>query len=141
MRSIYVASSWRNKYQQQVVETLRLADHRVYDFRNPPDKSVFHWSEIDQNWKSWSFNECKDALDTPLARKGFDADMDTLRLAEIVVLVLPCGRSSHLELGYAVGIGKQTAVFSVETYKPELMYRMVNLITDSLDELVEWITE
>ena len=33
---IYVASSWRNTYYPQVVETLRQAGYEVYDFRNPP---------------------------------------------------------------------------------------------------------
>jgi hypothetical protein len=30
---IYVASSWRNERQQDVVKTLRAANHEVYDFR------------------------------------------------------------------------------------------------------------
>ena len=33
---IYVASSWRNEFYTEVVETLREAGHDVYDFRNPP---------------------------------------------------------------------------------------------------------
>lgn len=36
MAKIYVASSWRNKYYSEVVDTLRAAGHEVYDFRNPP---------------------------------------------------------------------------------------------------------
>ena len=37
MARIYVASSWRNKYQPEVVAALRKAGHEVYDFRNPKD--------------------------------------------------------------------------------------------------------
>ena len=37
MARIYVASSWRNKYQPEVVTALRKAGHEVYDFRNPKD--------------------------------------------------------------------------------------------------------
>lgn len=37
MTRIYVASSWRNKYQPEVVAALRKAGHKVYDFRNPKD--------------------------------------------------------------------------------------------------------
>ncbi len=37
MAKIYVASSWRNKYQPEVVAALRKAGHKVYDFRNPKD--------------------------------------------------------------------------------------------------------
>ena len=40
MSRIYVASSWRNKYQPEVVAALRKAGHGVYDFRNPEDKGL-----------------------------------------------------------------------------------------------------
>lgn len=34
---IYVASSWRCKYQQEAVQKLRALGHEVYDFRGPGD--------------------------------------------------------------------------------------------------------
>ena len=36
MAKIYVASSWRNVFQQDVVAILRDLGHEVYDFKNPP---------------------------------------------------------------------------------------------------------
>ena len=35
MAKIYVASSWRNVFQQDVVDILRDLGHEVYDFKNP----------------------------------------------------------------------------------------------------------
>lgn len=32
---VYVASSWRNSYQPEVVKALRLSGHDVYDFCQP----------------------------------------------------------------------------------------------------------
>ena len=47
MAKIYVASSWRNKYQPEVVAALRKAGHEVYDFRNPEDNpGGFHWADV-----------------------------------------------------------------------------------------------
>ena len=47
MAKIYVASSWRNKYQPEVVAALRKAGHEVYDFRNPKDNpGGFHWADV-----------------------------------------------------------------------------------------------
>jgi len=47
MAKIYVASSWRNKYQPEVVAALRKAGHEVYDFRNPDDNpGGFHWADV-----------------------------------------------------------------------------------------------
>ena len=46
MAKIYVASSWRNKYQPEVVAALRAAGHEVYDFRNPEhNPGGFHWAD------------------------------------------------------------------------------------------------
>lgn len=45
-RRIYVASSWRNPIQPEVVRHLREAGHEVYDFRNPaPGQEGFSWRE------------------------------------------------------------------------------------------------
>jgi hypothetical protein len=54
-KRIYVASSWRNPYQPDLVAHLRLEGHAVYDFRNPFNGVPgFAWSEIDPDWKAWS---------------------------------------------------------------------------------------
>src|SRR3989338_3444636 len=111
---IYVASSWRNPYQQHVVESLRLAGHDVYDFKHPdpqdPDNKGFSWSEIDPAWKTWSPKTFRKALAHPIAAGGFRLDMHALDHCDACVLVMPCGRSAHLELGYAAGAKKLTVV-------------------------------
>jgi hypothetical protein len=44
-----MASSWRNLYQPNVVDRLRMAGHQVYDFRNPPHgDGGFNWRQIDE---------------------------------------------------------------------------------------------
>lgn len=49
---IYVASSWRNIYQQDIVLFFRNEGHEVYDFKNPSEgDNGFHWSEIDEGWR------------------------------------------------------------------------------------------
>ena len=66
-----------------------------------------------------------DGLEHPLAAKGFSTDMEGLDWADAVVMVMPCGRSSHLELGYAVGKNKRTIILLSQS-EPELMYKMVD---------------
>lgn len=108
---IYVASSWRNPWQPGVVRLLRLLGHEVYDFREPrPGERGFSWSEVDPGWKEWSPVAYRAALDAPLSEAGFRSDMDALKACDACVLVLPCGASAHLELGWACGAGKRTAV-------------------------------
>jgi nucleoside 2-deoxyribosyltransferase len=50
--------------------------------------------------------------------------MDALNAADVTVLVLPCGRSAHLEAGYTAGQGKPVVILLDQTFEPELMYKM-----------------
>jgi hypothetical protein len=107
---IYVASSWRNIYQPEVVRIVRAAGHEPYDFRNPgPGAYGFGWSEVDPGWKGWNFARYRAQLNHPRARQGFAADMGALMDADACLLVYPCGKSAHLELGWACGARKRTA--------------------------------
>jgi nucleoside 2-deoxyribosyltransferase len=134
---IYVASSWRNQKQPTVVDSLRSAGHEVYDFRNPsPGDHGFHWSEIDPNWKEWSRDAFRRGLTHELAVAGFAADFNAMQWADVGILVMPCGRSAHLELGYFVGAGKPTIVL-LDDGEPELMYRMATALCIDLQEAVD----
>lgn len=139
---IYLASSWRNAHQPYILAALRAAGHEVYDFRNPsPGNDGFRWSEIDPNWQNWTPEQYHAALNHPIAERGFGYDMTALRDCDACVLVLPCGRSAHLELGYAVGAGKKTYVLQLEPQEPELMVKMCTGIFSSLLALIEALKE
>lgn len=148
--NIYVASSWRNKSQQMVVAALRAAGHEVYDFRHPrPGDNGFAWSDLegkapgmraDGAWQDWTPEEFRAALDLPRAREGFALDMDALRACDACVLVLPCGRSAHLELGWAAGAGKRTLVLFTQQDEPELMYRMLDGVCVSVPEVIAMLS-
>ncbi|AEI11835.1 hypothetical protein [Cellulomonas gilvus] len=139
-RRVYVASSWRNPDQPAVVAALRARGFEVYDFRNPPGRSGFAWSSIDPQWESWTAEQYIAALDHPLAVAGFASDFDAMRWADTFVLVLPCGRSAHLELGWAVGAGKHTVVITRDGEQPELMAKMADHIAVSLDDALEHLS-
>ena len=102
----YVASSWREPRQQEVVKALLAADHDVYDFKNPPDgKGGFHWSQIDPGWEGWDSRQFVGGLEHPLAQSGFVRDREAMKWCDVCVHVVPhtAGRSSHLELGWCAG--------------------------------------
>lgn len=134
---IYVASSWRNSYQPGVVERLRQAGHEVYDFRNPPEKQTgFSWSDIDPNWMSWEPREYIAALDDPIAQEGYTSDRAGMDWAEVCVLVLPCGRSAHLEAGFMAGSGKPVICYMPQAVEPELMNLLLTRTVDSFSDLL-----
>lgn len=128
---IYVASSWRNVIQPEIVQILRGLGHEVYDFRNPaPGNTGFSWSEIDPNWQEWTPEEYRAALQHPIAIGGYQFDINALRDCDACVLVLPSGRSASWEFGYAMGQGKRGVVVQLGKVEPELMYREAEIITD-----------
>ncbi|PYG86718.1 hypothetical protein LY28_02744 [Ruminiclostridium sufflavum DSM 19573] len=136
---IYVASSWRNNIQPFVVEALRNEGHEVYDFKNPePGNHGFHWGEIDPDWESWSPEKFREALSHPVAESGFKLDMKALKECDACVMVLSCGRSAHLEAGYAIGAGKPTVIM-LQNGEPELMYKMTPNICLDIQEVVKSI--
>jgi hypothetical protein len=137
--NIYVASSWRNSYQPGIVALLREHGHDVYDFRNPaPGNHGFAWSDIDPHWLKWGPAAFRLALSHPVAVDGFRLDMTALERCDACLCVLPCGRSAHLELGWAAGAGKLTAIYIPEPQEPELMYRMLGSVLVDRDGIVEW---
>jgi len=134
---IYVASSWRNNQQPMVVKVLREAGHEVYDFRRPcPGELGFQWLDVDPKWKSWNPLEFANALNHPIAQKAFTTDMTALMECDVCVLVLPCGRSAHLEAGWAVGNGKHLFIL-LDQSEPELMYAMADHLCLSLYDLLQ----
>lgn len=143
MSRIYLASSWRNPLQPTSVELLRMAGHEVYDFRNPPGgiQNGFRWSEIDPQWTGWNARAYRDKLQHPLAQQGFNSDFDGMKWADVGVLLLPCGRSAHLELGWMAGAGKKTVIWTMDGQEPELMALLATKICVSLEEVLEFLQE
>ena len=136
---LYVASSWRNPLYDDVLAVLRVAGVTHYDFKNPaPGNKGFHWSEIDLAWKSWTSREYRQALDHPTACHSFYCNMAALKASTRLLLVLPCGRSAHLELGYAIGAGKETIIYMPEgqLFEAELMYKAAAHLCINMGEVL-----
>lgn len=144
---VYVASSWRNQHLTGVITILRgigaaagLPEPHFgfHDFRDP-DEGGFSWRDIDDDWENWDRVKYRHLLTTHrLADRGFERDMAALRRATAVLLVGPCGRSAHLELGMAIGMGKTTAVYLPESQEPELMLLAAGSILIDPVELCAW---
>lgn len=139
MARIYAASSWRNPFQPDIVTELRANRHEVYDFRNPPNGvGGFGWKQIDPDWQAWSARRYRELLTTsPIAAAGFVSDLRGMQWADTCVLILPCGRSAHLEAGWFCGQGKRCIVFTRDGEEPELMALLATDICISLDEVLE----
>lgn len=138
MRRVYVASSWRNIYQPHVCEELKAWGHHIYDFRNPPNKAGFHWRDVEEDWQNWNMPKYRELLtSSEHAAHGYVADLRGLEWCDTCLLVLPCGRSAHIEAGYAKGRGKCLIIFIPEPIEPDLMYLMADSICLSMEEVLK----
>ncbi len=140
-KHIYVASSWRNLYQPGIVAALRSLGLKVYDFRNPgPGEKGFSWREIDHDWPRWTPAQWRDALKHPVARAGFANDKGGMDRSDCCVLVLPSGRSAHMEAAYMAAQGKPVYTLALEPVEPDLMNLLLgppDHILVSMDELFD----
>lgn len=142
MKKVYVASSWRNEYQQMIVNALRAAGFEVYDFKTPNGEEGFLWSNISENWQGWTMEQYREALKNDYAQFGFNRDFEAMQIADICILCLPCGRSAHLEAGWMKGEGKKVIAFipPSEKIEPELMYGLLDGIALNIQEVVNMLT-
>lgn len=141
---IYVASSWRNDCQQGVVKHLRNVGFKIYDFKHPDgdETSGFSWKNINSNWKNWSVKEYIEHLNDEYAIAGFRKNMFAMSKSDVCVLVLPSGRSSHLEAGYfAQHQHRLLCIYIPEKIEPELMYKMANHVSDELESTIKYILD
>lgn len=138
---VYVASSWRNPYYDGVCAILTAAGIDHYNFREPDSGAGFSWDQVGGHIVEGLVDrdEYRTLLEHPRAVEGFAADFAAMEKADTFVLVLPCGKSAHLELGWAVGAGKRTAILLEDPIQPELMYRMADHLSPSIHELLGWL--
>lgn len=133
---VYLVGALKNLRIPLLAAKLRGAGFDVFDdwFAAGADADLL-WHEYEQK-RGRSYRE---ALQAPHARAAFAMDKAALDNTDVVVLVAPAGKSAHLELGYARGIGKRTIVL-LDTPNPErwdIMLLFADAVVESLAELVE----
>lgn len=139
---LYVASSWRNERLDDVFKQLATMEIPYYDFRNP--MTGFHWGEVGMpSYRRGDNNpvpvdEYLGGIGHLRAIEGFTCDFNAMHDATAMLLVLPCGKSAHLELGWAVGRRLPTAILLEDPMVPELMYRMVQYMSADVHSIIDW---
>lgn len=59
--------------------------------------------------------------------------MDALKSSDGCVMVMPCGPSASMEMGWAAGAGRKVIVYIPGMREPDLMVLMADHVTDSMD--------
>lgn len=135
-RSIYLVGSLRNPKVTEVAAQLRKDGHDVFD------DWMAAGPEADDYWRDYERakgHTIQEALKGYAARHVFEFDKHHIDRCDTTVLLLPAGRSGHLELGYAAGKGKDTAiVMEGEPDRYDVMYQFANLgVFFTVGELID----
>lgn len=76
------------------------------------------------------------SLNNPLCQRQFGNDERAMESCDACVLLLPSGRSAHTEAGWFAGKGRKVIVHIPIKQEPELMYRLFDAVTTTIDELL-----
>ena len=133
-KRIYLIGSMRNEDIPVLGRALRALGHEVHDEWYAPGPNA------DEYWREYELAKGHtfiDAIKGRHAEEVFGYDKKYLDRADTVVLLMPAGRSAHLELGYAVGQGKETHIVLDDPDRWDIMYRFADHVWETKEALLE----
>jgi nucleoside 2-deoxyribosyltransferase len=135
VKSIYLIGSLRNPMVPEVGRRLREAGYDAFDswFAAGPEADDY-WLKYEKD-KGVHF---LDALYDYAAQHVFEFDLKHLQRCDAAILVLPAGKSGHLELGFMAGQGKPTFIlFDKEPERWDVMYNFASMVYTDVNKLIE----
>lgn len=135
MKSVYLIGSLRNEKIPQVGNLLRANNWDAFD--------DWHGAghEADDKWRDYEEirgRTHREALFGYAARHTFAFDKHHLDRCDLSVLVMPAGKSGHLELGYFCGTGKPGFIyFDKAPERYDVMHQFATDVFTSDDELLK----
>lgn len=135
---VYIIGALKNPNILEVAKKIRAEGHEVYDEWYCPGKNAdLHWQEY-CTFNGLSYSQ---ALKGWHAKQVFEIDKFHLDRCDAAILVLPAGKSGHMELGYIKGLGKKGYILlDGEPEKFDIMYKFSDLVTTDLQEIISEIS-
>lgn len=135
LHKVYVGGALANEDIVRVTQLLLGKGYDAFSEWYTPGR------EADVLWRDYElalgFNY-RQALQRPAAQNTFRFDRDNIDNCNTFLMVLPCGKSAHLELGYAAGIGKDTLIYMPqEPERWDVMYNFAGGIVFNDEELLD----
>lgn len=132
---VYLISSLRNAGVIDHAEALRVHGHEVFDswYAAGPEADDYWQKYVTARGLSY-----EEALREFAAQHVFNFDKTHLDRADAVVLLMPAGKSGHLELGYAIGKGKRGFILLDKVPdRFDVMYAFCERVCETFEELTE----
>jgi len=129
---VYVIGSLRNPEIPTIGNKIRASGFEAFDdWHGAGPKADDEWFRYEQE----RGRPMRDALKGKAAQTIFHFDKRNLDAADAALLVLPAGKSGHLEAGYMIGRGKPVVVcFDKEPERWDVMYNFASDVAFSIDD-------
>lgn len=144
MIRIYVAGSFKNRERIRIIgEALRCCGYHVYVFCDEHEPTYRLSQELRENYDMATLTPQAIETNKTLLTIGTLNFMQLIQ-CDVLVLVLPCGRSAHLEAGWMCG--QQRPVYVIGPMVPgefDAMYVMTNGIfaDDQYPQMIQKIED
>lgn len=135
VKSIYLIGSLKNKEIPNVAKVLRDLGYDVFDdwLSAGPDADDY----LRDYYRERGFNY-RQIMNSPSAQLAFQYDKYHLDRCDAAILVMPAGKSGHLELGTVIGAGKPGYIlFDSEPDRVDIMHAFATGIFLNTDEMKE----
>lgn len=131
---IYIIGSLRNPAIPEFANTLTKEGFDAFaDWFSPGPEADDYWRNYSKA-RGWTY---KQALQSHAAKHVFEFDKHHLDAADVAVMLMPAGKSGHLELGYHVGKGKPGYIlFDQEPDRYDVMTQFATDIFFNVDDLI-----
>lgn len=132
---IYLVGSLKNPEIPKIANRLREATSlEVFDNWYSPGPEADDFTRDYCRGKGLTYPE---AMKDHAVQHVFEFDKKHIDRAETVIMVMPAGKSGHLELGYALGRGKKGYIlFNEEPERFDVMHNFATGIFMNIDDLV-----
>lgn len=135
-----VASRWRNRETVvELVDKLRAKGKTVYSFLEG-DGSDYELKDTEQCYEPEEFMKVFENIPNwqtdPGVREIFEVDMQAFKNSDGLILLLPAGKSSHIEAGVAYGLGKRLIVIGQQP-ETESLYLIFDQFYDTIDQFID----
>lgn len=139
---LYLIGSLRNERIPILANRLRAENPHMEVF----DEWYSAGPEADDYWKAHQQSKglaYQEALEGYAARNVFGFDKRHLDRSTHAILVLPAGKSGHMEIMYAAyGVGAETAILlDTEDVRWDVMYQFIPTILTTDEEITPWLQD
>jgi nucleoside 2-deoxyribosyltransferase len=123
LKIFFISSKWRNKERvEKLIKELRNLGFEVISFFEYPINKEVVKKDPEEAMKKWE--AMTDWERNERVKQISQEDKKSINRVDTLILLLPAGITSHLEAGYAKGLGKECILIG-EPEKVESGYLMV----------------